>query len=127
PATPGHRGAFDRGLCVDRRGTCGDGGDRLRQPPHTRSVGQRIRGGGGFLFHGTFGISPVHPSADFRGWKVPEVLLSGNHRKIEEWRRRESLRRTWERRPDLLEHAELTEEDRAYLRRLEQEGKPPSD
>ncbi|SFG36065.1 tRNA (guanine37-N1)-methyltransferase [Planifilum fulgidum] len=65
--------------------------------------------------------------ADFRGWKVPEVLLSGNHRKIEEWRRRESLRRTWERRPDLLEHAELTEEDRAYLRRLEQEGKPPSD
>ncbi len=62
--------------------------------------------------------------ADFRGWKVPEVLLSGNHRKIEEWRRRESLRRTWERRPDLLERAELTEEDRAYLSRLEQEGKP---
>lgn len=65
--------------------------------------------------------------ADFRGWKVPEVLLSGNHRKIEEWRRRESLRRTWERRPDLLEHAELTEEDRAFLNRLKQEGGCPSD
>ena len=43
--------------------------------------------------------------ADFRGWKVPEVLLSGNHRKIAEWRRREALRRTWKRRPDLLDEA----------------------
>lgn len=41
--------------------------------------------------------------ADFRGFKVPDVLLSGNHAKIEEWRRSESLRRTKERRPDLLE------------------------
>lgn len=65
--------------------------------------------------------------ADFRGWKVPEVLLSGNHRKIEEWRRRESLRRTWERRPDLLDDVELTEEDRAFLNRLKQEGACSSD
>ncbi|HSU80269.1 MAG TPA: tRNA (guanosine(37)-N1)-methyltransferase TrmD [Candidatus Angelobacter sp.] len=41
--------------------------------------------------------------ADFRGLKVPDVLLSGNHAKIEEWRKEESLRRTKERRPDLLE------------------------
>jgi tRNA (guanine37-N1)-methyltransferase len=65
--------------------------------------------------------------ADFRGWKVPDVLLSGNHRKIEEWRRRESIRRTWERRPDLLDHADLTEEDRAFLSRLKQEGECPPD
>lgn len=39
---------------------------------------------------------------DFRGWKVPEVLLSGNHKLIEEWRLEQSLRRTRERRPDLL-------------------------
>ena len=40
--------------------------------------------------------------ADFRGWKVPEVLLSGNPARIDEWRHAESLRRTEERRPDLL-------------------------
>ncbi|MCB0698217.1 MAG: tRNA (guanosine(37)-N1)-methyltransferase TrmD [Chitinophagales bacterium] len=41
--------------------------------------------------------------ADFRGWKVPEILLSGDHRKVEEWRHEESMKRTAERRPDLLE------------------------
>jgi tRNA (guanine37-N1)-methyltransferase len=40
---------------------------------------------------------------DFRGWKVPEVLLSGDHRKIEEWRHEQALKRTSERRPDLME------------------------
>ncbi|ABS26147.1 tRNA (guanosine(37)-N1)-methyltransferase TrmD [Anaeromyxobacter sp. Fw109-5] len=48
---------------------------------------------------------------DFRGMKVPEVLLSGDHRRIERWRRREALRVTRERRPDLLERARLTEND----------------
>lgn len=41
--------------------------------------------------------------AEFRGWRVPEVLLSGDHKEIERWRRQEALRRTRERRPDLLE------------------------
>ncbi|MGM0902022.1 MAG: tRNA (guanosine(37)-N1)-methyltransferase TrmD [Bacillota bacterium] len=45
--------------------------------------------------------------ADFRGMKVPDVLVSGNHRLIEEWRQKESLRRTHSRRPDLLEKKEL--------------------
>ncbi len=58
---------------------------------------------------------------EFRGWKVPEVLLSGDHARIAAWRRQQSLRRTLERRPDLLERASLTEADRAFLRRLEQE------
>ncbi len=48
---------------------------------------------------------------EFRGMKVPEVLLSGDHRRIERWRRRESLRATRERRPELLERASLTEDD----------------
>ncbi len=59
---------------------------------------------------------------DFRGWKVPEVLLSGNHAQIAAWRRQQSLRRTYERRPDLLERAALTESDRAYLKGLERES-----
>lgn len=56
---------------------------------------------------------------EFRGKKVPEILLNGNHREIERWRRREALRRTWSKRPDLLEMAQLNEEDRAFLRELE--------
>ena len=54
----------------------------------------------------------------FMGKKVPEVLLSGHHANIEAWRRRESIHRTYERRPDLLDKAELTEEEREYLTRL---------
>jgi tRNA (guanine37-N1)-methyltransferase len=49
--------------------------------------------------------------ADFRGMAVPPVLLSGHHAEIEKWRRREALRRTLERRPELLEHAELSPSD----------------
>ena len=49
------------------------------------------------------------------GRGVPEVLLSGNHGEIERWRRRESLRRTALRRPDLLENADLSEEERAFV------------
>jgi tRNA (guanine37-N1)-methyltransferase len=56
--------------------------------------------------------------AEYRGWTVPEVLLSGHHAQIARARREESLRRTLERRPDLLESAELSAEDRRYLRGL---------
>lgn len=50
--------------------------------------------------------------AEFRGRAVPDVLLSGNHAAIERWRRQERIRRTGERRPDLLETADLTDEER---------------
>ncbi len=51
----------------------------------------------------------------YRGWDVPEVLLSGNHAEIELWRRKESLKRTWERRRDLLDKTELSEKDGRLL------------
>lgn len=54
----------------------------------------------------------------FMGRKVPEVLLSGHHARIEAYRRMESVKRTYERRPDLLENANLSEEEREYLTRL---------
>lgn len=47
----------------------------------------------------------------YRDWQVPEVLLSGNHREIESWRRKESLKRTYLRRPDLLKKIELSDDD----------------
>jgi tRNA (guanine37-N1)-methyltransferase len=53
--------------------------------------------------------------AEFRGWKVPDALLSGHHAEIEKWRRLESLKRTFERRPELLELAELTPQERKWL------------
>jgi tRNA (guanine37-N1)-methyltransferase len=56
--------------------------------------------------------------AQFREWAVPEVVRSGHAANIARWRREESLRRTWQRRPDLLLTAELSEEDRWFLGKL---------
>ncbi len=58
--------------------------------------------------------------AEYSGWRVPEVLLSGNHAQIERWQRIEALRRTWQRRPELLEKTELGEEDRKLLEKIKQ-------
>ena len=55
----------------------------------------------------------------FRDLAVPPILLSGNHGEVERWRRREAVRRTRERRPDLLETAPLNDEDRRYLASLD--------
>lgn len=59
--------------------------------------------------------------ADFRGWDVPEILRSGHAANIQRWRREQSLRRTWQRRPDLLSTAVLTEEDKWFLLTLAEE------
>jgi tRNA (guanine37-N1)-methyltransferase len=58
----------------------------------------------------------------YGGLDVPEPLLSGHHEEIRKWRRRESLRRTWERRPDLLDQADLDDEDLRFLEELRREA-----
>jgi tRNA (guanine37-N1)-methyltransferase len=58
----------------------------------------------------------------FRGWAVPEVLLSGNHAQIAKWRREQAIARTLKRRPDLLDKAELSPEERRLVDRLQQSG-----
>ncbi len=65
--------------------------------------------------------------AEFRGWEVPEVLLSGHHAEIARWRRRQSLLRTRDRRPDLLPRAELSDEERAWLDSLDATAERPLD
>ena len=60
---------------------------------------------------------------EFRGWGVPEILLSGDHARIAEWRRQQSLLRTWQRRPDLLDKANLSASDRDFLNSLELDNK----
>lgn len=62
--------------------------------------------------------------AEFRGWKVPDVLLSGNHGEIARWRREQSLLRTLRQRPDLLEKAELSDKDRKFLEKINRQGIP---
>ncbi len=57
----------------------------------------------------------------FREWKVPEILLSGNHAAIVRWRREQSLLRTYLRRPDMLEKADLSKEDLAFLEGIKQQ------
>ena len=61
----------------------------------------------------------------FRGWKVPDILVSGDHAKIAQWRREQSLLRTMKRRPDLLESAPLSEKDQKYLKKVN-ESEPTS-
>jgi tRNA (guanine37-N1)-methyltransferase len=52
---------------------------------------------------------------EFRGWRTPDVLLSGDHGKIEKWRRQQALERTFRKRPDMLEKANLSKEDQRFI------------
>jgi tRNA (guanine37-N1)-methyltransferase len=61
---------------------------------------------------------------EFRGWGVPDILVSGNHARIAHWRREQSLRRTFKHRPDLLEKANLDDTDRKWLEKIIKEEKP---
>lgn len=58
---------------------------------------------------------------EFRGWRVPEILVSGDHARLARWRREQSLLRTRQRRPDLLASAPLSESDRNFLHKLEEQ------
>ena len=60
--------------------------------------------------------------AEFRGMTVPDVLRSGNHQEVAKWRRQEALRRTFERRPDLLKEADLTPDDQRFIASLRQQS-----
>jgi tRNA (guanine37-N1)-methyltransferase len=64
---------------------------------------------------------------EFRGWHVPDVLLSGNHAQINRWRREQSLLRTLAKRPDLLENFPLTDVDKKFLKKLVQENENKKD
>lgn len=62
---------------------------------------------------------------EFRGWRVPDILLSGDHAKIARWRREQALLRTRQRRPDLLASAELTKDDLKFLAKLNADKNQP--
>lgn len=64
---------------------------------------------------------------DFRSWKVPDILLSGDHAKIDKWRREQALTRTFNKRPDMLEKAELNKEDKKIIERLKSQNEDQFD
>lgn len=74
------------------------------------------------FYDGLLGFPQYTRPRDFEGMEVPEVLLSGDHAKIRQWRHEQSLRLTQEKRPDLLAKKALSDEDREILRRFEQPG-----
>ena len=59
--------------------------------------------------------------AEFNGKKVPDIIISGDHAKVDEYRRQESLKRTYERRPDMLKEADLSEKDLEFIKTLDNE------
>jgi tRNA (guanine37-N1)-methyltransferase len=61
---------------------------------------------------------------EFRGWAVPDILLSGNHARIAAWRREQSLRRTYKHRPDMLAKADLDDSDQKLLKKIIEEEQP---
>ncbi|UQS86624.1 tRNA (guanosine(37)-N1)-methyltransferase TrmD [Nicoliella spurrieriana] len=65
--------------------------------------------------------------ADFRGMKVPDVLISGNHQKIAEWQQKEALRKTLLRRPELIDYQKLTAEQKRLLAQVKMEENPDPD
>jgi tRNA (guanine37-N1)-methyltransferase len=68
--------------------------------------------------HGLLEYPQYTRPAVYRGWPVPEVLLSGNHARIAKWRRGQIIRRTLERRPDLLDKADLSLEEKKIAEKL---------
>jgi len=62
---------------------------------------------------------------EFRGWKAPEILLSGDHAKIEKWRREQALQRTLSKRPDMIQKAELSDAEKKFVERLRKQENPP--
>ncbi|MEJ6400598.1 tRNA (guanosine(37)-N1)-methyltransferase TrmD [Nicoliella lavandulae] len=62
--------------------------------------------------------------AEFRGMKVPDVLMSGNHQKIAEWKQKEALRKTYLRRPDLIDYQQLTADQKRLLGEVKMEENP---
>jgi tRNA (guanine37-N1)-methyltransferase len=73
------------------------------------------------FFEGILGPPEYTRPQEFRGLSVPEALLSGDHERIKRWRRREALKRTLHRRPDLLDQEQLSDEEREWISEIESE------
>jgi tRNA (guanine37-N1)-methyltransferase len=78
------------------------------------------------LSHGLLDFPQYTRPAEYQGWRVPEILLSGNHEEIRRWRRHRALEKTWRQRPDLLAGIPLSDEERSWLDALRAEECEPA-
>jgi tRNA (guanine37-N1)-methyltransferase len=92
-------------------------GNQASSHPH-RLTGHEPR----VTSHGILDYPHYTRPAEFRGWAVPEALMSGNHEQIRRWRRRMALAKTLRNRPELLDGLALSEEDRRFLEELRRQG-----
>jgi tRNA (guanine37-N1)-methyltransferase len=76
---------------------------------------------GDSFFEGILGPPEYTRPAEYRGLRVPEVLLSGDHERVKAWRRREALKRTLCRRPDLLKEHQLSDQEREWIVEIQDE------
>jgi tRNA (guanine37-N1)-methyltransferase len=90
-------------------------------PRQESFAGARDSNGEAALRRGLLDFPQYTRPPEFRGWDVPEVLLSGDHQAIQRWRRRQALIKTWRRRPELLEQAALDDRDLEVLKELKRE------
>ncbi|HUI41314.1 MAG TPA: tRNA (guanosine(37)-N1)-methyltransferase TrmD [Terriglobia bacterium] len=99
---------------------CPEAGSRPGQPLEALGAGQGS--GPGASAGGVLDFPQYTRPPEFRGLKVPEILLSGDHAEIRRWRRRQALAKTWRRRPDLLPQAALSEDDLELLGEVKREA-----
>jgi tRNA (guanine37-N1)-methyltransferase len=88
-----------------------------RMVPEVLGAPQSVEGDS--LFNGLLQGPQYTRPVEFAGLRVPDILLSGNHAAIARWRRRQALKTTWERRPELLKGAGLSAQDEAILQELQ--------
>ena len=113
-----HGRGIHRRLRPDRWRVAGHGDSGRHCPPDTRGSGDADSATEDSFWNGILDYPHYTRPRNWRGMEVPEVLLSGDHERIRVWRRTEALRRTLLRRPDLLETAELTDEDKRILKSI---------
>ena len=112
------RGNLNRRLCGYRRRAAGSGADRLHCPHGAGVLSDEQCFTEESHYSGLLEYPHYTRPAEWEGRAVPEILLTGNHAKIAQWRREQALKRTYSLRPDLLEHADLSVSDLEFLENL---------
>ena len=118
----------EESACQESFATAGVGAELVAAPGQPQGLPLRLQGQprGSPLRQGLLDCPHYTRPAEYQGWRVPEVLLSGNHQEIRRWRRQRALEKTWRRRPDLLAGFPLSEEERRWLEALRAEECEPA-
>ena len=114
---------FHRRLCTDRRRASGNGHDRYDLKTGSGVLHNDVSAEFESFQDNLLEYPQYSGPEEWRGKKVPPILLSGHHANIEKWRREQSILRTMERRPDLLKESNLTDKEKKWIRQVKRERK----